>query len=230
LIATSAFSRVEQRTIRLIPSAHHKPPVLEPLAATFGARSHLEQLESVTSGRQRAQQEGIPGISASALATGYGYSYINAAFAYARHDGSRFNPKDWGAWYSAFDVQTSLQEVSFHLARALAAAEAHYDNTTYYVELLADFNAEFCDLRGVEPIPDFLQAETSIAYPLGQAFANELRKGGANGIVYPSVRHSGGTCLVAFWPGLIRNFQRGETWILKWMGDPTPVIAKLLDD
>jgi hypothetical protein len=53
-----------------------------------------------------------------------------------------------------------------------------------------------------------------------------MRKAGHNGIVYPSVRHAGGVCLAAFWPGLIQNFQQGETWILKWAGEPTPVITR----
>lgn len=219
-----SLTPIDQRTIRLIASAHHKPPVLEPLASTFGARSQLEALESVTSGRQKAQQLGVPGISPDALATGYGYSYINAAFAYPRHNGNRFSPKEWGAWYSAFEIETALAEVAFHLTRALAAAEGRFDNITYYVELLANFTAEFCDLRECDPPPDYLSQDTDIAYPSGQRFATELRESGANGIVYPSARRVGGTCLVAFWPGLVQNFQRGETWILKWAGNPIPEI------
>jgi hypothetical protein len=33
-------------------------------------------------------------------------------------------------------------------------------------------------------------------------------------------------CLAAFWPGLIQNFQQGESWSLKWAGSPTPTITK----
>jgi RES domain-containing protein len=188
-------------------------------------QTHIEALESVTSARQTAQHHGLPGIAANELAGGYGYSYINAAFAYPRHEGSRFNPKQWGAWYSAFDVDTSWAEVSFHLTRALAAAGGYFDNTTYYVELLADFKAEFVDLRGeAVPAHPCLHPDTAVGYPAGQALADELRTSGANGIVYPSARRPNGTCLVAFWPGLVQNFQRGQTWILKWTGDPDPTI------
>jgi hypothetical protein len=124
------LSLIKERTVRLIASAHHKPPVLEQLASSFGARTLLEDLESVTSGGQVAQQVGIPGVAPDALAQGYGYTYINAAFAYPRHDGSRFNPKEWGAWYSAYAVSTALQEVAFHLTRALECAGGDYDNVT----------------------------------------------------------------------------------------------------
>lgn len=73
-------SRVSQRrTVRLIANANHKPPVLEKLASSYGARAHLEALESVTNARQIVQQKGIPGLAPEALASGYGFTYINAA-------------------------------------------------------------------------------------------------------------------------------------------------------
>ena len=78
-------SRVSQRrTVRLISNANHKPPVLEKLASSYGARAHLEALESVTSARQNVQQKRIPGLAPEALASGYGFTYINAALAYTR--------------------------------------------------------------------------------------------------------------------------------------------------
>jgi RES domain-containing protein len=223
----SKLSRVSQpRAVRLISNANHKPPVLERLAPTFGARSHLEALESVTSGRQEAQQKGVPGIAPEAMASGYGYQYVNAAFAYTRPNGNRFNPIDWGVWYCSFECETSLQEVAYHLTRAIQACGADFDNETRYLELLADFDAEFADFRDLEPRPDCLHEDVTIGYPAGQKLAAELRGAGLNGIVYPSVRHAAGTCIAAFWPGLIQNFQQGETWILKWAGSPDPTITK----
>lgn len=187
----------------------------------------LEELEAVTSKRQVAQMQGVPGIEPASLASGYGYTYVNAAFAYTRPGGNRFNSSEWGAWYSAVDVQTSLREVSFHLTRALTAAGGNYDNTTNYVELGATFDADFVDLRGLNPMPPCLVEDTSIAYPDGQDLATKLRAAGHNGLIYPSARHVGGTCLVAFWPGLVRDFQMGAVWEMKWAGDPEPVVTKL---
>jgi RES domain-containing protein len=213
--------------VRLIATAHHKPPVLEPLAPSFGARELLESLESVTSGRRVAEQAGIPGLSAEGMAQGYGYTFINAAFAYPRPSGNRFNPSRWGAWYSAFTVNTALHEVAFHLTRALESAGGVYDNTTRYVELFATFDAEFHDLRGLEPPPLCLHPDPAIAYPEGQSLADALRQAGSNGLVYPSCRcPDRGDCLVAFWPGLVREFQRGDTWILTWAGTAQPHIIR----
>ncbi|TVR11942.1 MAG: RES domain-containing protein [Salinarimonadaceae bacterium] len=217
----------QNQTIRLIANANHKPPVLEGLVQSYGARTKLEQLESVTSGRLQAQQEGVPGIAAQELAAGvYGYNYINAAFAYPRLKGSRFNPAGWGAWYCAFAIETALEEVAFHLTRELANI-GEFDNETRYVELLADFDAEFADLRGLAPPPACLDPDAAVGYPAGQKLAEELRRAGLNGVVYPSVRHAGGTCLAAFWPALIRNFRQGATWKLTWAGEPRPDIRRV---
>lgn len=132
------LSFIEARTYRLISTARHKPPVLDILASSYDGKTKLEALESVTSGRQVAQQAGVPGISPSTLATGYGYTYINAAFAYPRPGGNRFNPQRWGVWYSSFEPETSIHEVAFHLTRALTSSGGEYDNETSYVELRAD--------------------------------------------------------------------------------------------
>ena len=118
--------------MRLISNANHKPPVLLALASTYGALESLEALESVTNQRQQAQQKGVPGIAPEALAAGYGYNFVNAAFAYTRPNGNRFNPPDWGVWYSAFNLDTALQEAAYHLTRAIAAAGAEFDNETRY--------------------------------------------------------------------------------------------------
>jgi hypothetical protein len=97
---------------------------------------------------------------------------------------------------------------------------------TRYIELLADFEADIVDLRNQNPAPDCLHPDTSIGYPAGQELADEIRKSGHHGLVYPSVRHANGVCLAAFWPDLIQNFQQGESWILKWAGSPTPTIMR----
>ena len=54
------YSRIDVRTVRLVSTADHKPPVLQPLAASFGALEKLEELEGVTSGRLAVQQKGLP--------------------------------------------------------------------------------------------------------------------------------------------------------------------------
>lgn len=216
-------------TIRLISTGRLKEPVLAPLARDPGDLEHLAELEGATSGRLQAQEGGLPDLDPRELVFGRpGHTFINAAFTYTRPGGNRFNDDARGAWYCAFEAETALGEVAFHLTRELAAID-RFDNATDYAALVADFTGLFHDLRG----PGFkadpaLGADIETAYPAGQALARLLRKQeAAIGLVYPSVRHAGGTCLAAFYPDLVQNLRQGGIWRLEWRGSPTPKITSL---
>jgi RES domain-containing protein len=199
------------------------------LARNHGDLEDLAELEGATSGRLQAQEGGLPDLDPRELVFGRpGYTFINAAFAYTRPGGNRFNDDGRGAWYCAFDAETALGEVSFHLTRELAAVD-RFDNVTDYAELVADFTGSFHDLRGAEFSRDpALDPDTAGAYPAGQALAKHLRKQeAAIGLVYPSVRHAGGTCLTAFYPDLVQNLRQGGIWRLEWQGAPVPEITSL---
>ncbi len=215
-------------TIRLISTARLKEPVLLPLATTQGALDDLADLESVTNGRLQAQETGLPDLDPRELVFGRaGHTFINAAFTHTRPGGNRFNGDDRGAWYCGFDAQTCLGEVSYHLTRELEAID-RFENVTDYAELVADFFAPFHDLRAADPgLEPSLHADPAMAYPAGQALALRLRKEQAsNGIIYQSVRHPGGICLVAFRPDLVLNLRQGGMWRLEWQRDPTPSITQ----
>ncbi|MGH9597488.1 MAG: RES family NAD+ phosphorylase [Edaphobacter sp.] len=53
----------------------------------------------------------------------------------------------------------------------------------------------------LEPIPE--------CYADSQQLAATLLAEQSNGVVYPSVRHKGGTCIVCFRPTLVYNVRRG---------------------
>lgn len=221
---------ISQRdTVRLISTGRLKEPVLTPLTRNHGDLEDLAELESATSGRLQAQEGGLPELDPRELVFGRpGYTFINAAFAYTRPGGNRFNDDGRGVWYCAFDAETALGEVSFHLTRELAAVD-RFENVTDYAELVADFVGSFHDLRGIEFGKDpVLDPDTTVAYPTGQALAKHLRKQeAAIGLVYPSVRHAGGTCLAAFYPDLVQNLRQGGIWRLEWQGSPVPEITSL---
>jgi hypothetical protein len=222
-----AFARAD--TVRLIASARLKPPVLMPLADDEDELALLARLESATHGRLRAEATGLRDLRPRELVFGVpGYSFINAAFAYARPGGNRFNDSTRGAWYAAFEVETSLAEIAWHLTRALADAGGAFDNVTDYAELFADFNAPFQDLRALKPPPDCLDPDPAIGYPAGQALARALRaEGDVLGVVYPSARRRNGTCLAAFHPYVVQNIRQGGLWRLTWSGKAEPKVERV---
>jgi RES domain-containing protein len=225
------ISAVNDRAlVRLIPKTHHKPPVLRGLVDTDAEAAILAEIDAETSGRLIAERNGNPALDRRELAFQrrahdlklYGVSHINAAFAYTRAGGNRFNDGARGAWYCAWDALTSAAEVGFHRTRELAFI-GRYDDEGHYVELLADFIGDFPDLsledaqRNSQPA---LHADPAIGYPAGQALSAELRRKGHRGLIYPSVRRAGGRCLVAFDPGAVQNVRPGATWRLSWSGSP----------
>lgn len=222
----------DRALVRLIPETHHKPPVLRGLVDSDEEMAVLAELEGETSARLIAERQGSPALDRRELAFArraqdlklYGESHINAAFTYTRPSGNRFNSGNRGAWYCAWEMLTSAQEVGFHRTRELGFID-RYEDEARYVELLADFIGDFPDLHGgaysaLDPDPDK-------GYPEGQALAARLRGEGHRGLIYPSVRHKGGRCFVAFDPGIIQNVRPGASWKLVWNGAPEFAIEGL---
>lgn len=209
--------------VRLVPHTAHKPPVLRGLVDSDEEAAILAELEGETSARLIAEREGSPMLDRRELAFArrehdlklYGQSHINAAFSYTRASGNRFNGPERGAWYCAWHVLTSVQEVGFHRGRELGYI-GRYQDQAVYVELLADFIGDFpCLPNQPQPV---LDPDPEIGYPAGQELAMQLRRQGYRGLVYPSVRHPGGRCFVAFDPGIIQNVRPGAHWRLVWRG------------
>jgi hypothetical protein len=57
--------------------------------------------------------------------------------------------------------------------------------------------------------------------------AEIARSKGHSGIIYPSVRHNGGTCLVALWPVAVQSVSQGRVLRAKWAGNATPEWSEL---
>jgi hypothetical protein len=202
----------EPLSYRLIPSAIFKGPILRALVDDDPEVEALSALERMTSDRL-SQRKINPDIQ------DWGSSCVEAAFAYRRKGGNRFNSEDHGAWYSGFDERTSLHEVAFHKTRELSYIEHFYDEVFYHT-LQAGFVGRFHDVRLLPRDTDFLSPDIAIAYPAGQRLAQELLAIGSRGLIYPSARRDGGTCLVAFQEIVVQDVRPGAKWKLTWNGSP----------
>lgn len=223
-IVREAFSR----TVRIVPTARLRDPVLGALVDNAKELDELAEIEGATSARLIAQSTGISGIGPKEFVYDVPHAaFINASFAYAKpREPNRFNGSNRGAWYAALDVDTSLEEVIFHMTEFLEAA-GDFNATVEYTEMFASFAGEFVDLRGVNPLPTCLNPDKTIGYPAGNALADEARGRGLNGIVYPSVRHPGGICIAALWPHSVQSVAQGDVYRVTWAGTPSPDVEKV---
>lgn len=223
----------ERGLVRLIPATYHKPSVLRALVDTDEEFALLAQIEAKTNGRLNAEAGRNRHLDRRELAWRrskndlkvYGNSHINAAFTCTRIGGNRFSTGDRGAWYCAWDLTTAINEVAFHKVRELSYIGSFHDRIRY-IELLADFIGEFPDITG-QVNATCLSPDPNIGYPAGQKLALDLQREGARGLIYPSVRHPGGRCLVIFDPSAIQNVRLGRKRELIWRGSPDFAISKV---
>jgi hypothetical protein len=211
-------------THRLINSRHltRGDSVLVAIADDDEHLQAIFELDAATNDRVLAERQRLPGIGLEELVFAVPYaSVINASFCHAHPLGSRFNGPDRGAWYAGFVLETSQAEVAFHKTIHLAEIGRFEDSITYD-DYLADFSASFHDLRRSRGFRNCLDPDSYIA---SQALAEQLMDAGSLGVVYPSVRHKGGTCVACFRPALVSNVRRGRTYRFTWDGSPEPVIT-----
>ena len=219
-VATEAFPR----TVRLVTTARLREAVLRPLVDSDEELKLLAEIEGATSARLVAEHRGIAGLAANELVHDVPHAhFINAAFAYARpREPNRFNGTARGAWYAALELATCLAEVGYHITAFLADA-GRFEAVVEYAELYASMSGDFLDMRQT-PAHPALDPDKARAYPLGNALALEARALGLNGVIYPSVRHTGGTCIVALRPAAVQSVRQGDVYRMVWRGSPDPSI------
>jgi RES domain-containing protein len=198
--------------------------VLARLAEPDQEMNDLFELDAATSDRILGEANLLPGIGVHELLFGVGYAHIvNAAFTHAHPAGSRFNGADRGAWYAAFEIETAHAEVAFHKAQELEEIGWTETEAFTFEDYLADFRADFHDIRGDGAYTDCLKPTD---YRRSQRLAADLLSEGSAGILYPSVRRKGGTCIVCFRPALVANVRRGSRTTLTFHGPGLlPVIS-----
>jgi hypothetical protein len=218
-------SLIRQNDTHRLISSKHRDDGASVLGRIADDDVHLQDifdLDNATNDRLVAENNQLPGIGIHELVFGVPYfRIVNAAFCHANPLGSRFNGPDRGAWYAGFEIETSHSEIAFHKWRELAELNWFEERVTYD-DYLADFSAEFHDIRESAQFADCLAPDT---YVSSQELAEELLAAGSLGLIYPSVRRRAGTCVTCFRPALVMNVRRGRTYRFTWRGTAIPHIS-----
>ena len=176
----------------------------------------LYRLESLTNPRLRDDVGEIELVPREDRIFGPGASVIMAPFTHLNPEGSRFADDTFGAFYAAASLDTSIAETRYHreiFLRATRQRALELDMRTY----LCDVAASFHDIRGKgDRMPDIYDPDSYVA---SQKFARSLKLAGSNGVVFDSVRHSGGQCLAVYRPRLVQNCRQGTHLRYVWDGE-----------
>ena len=213
-----------RRSCRLIPSRYPSVGLFDRIAAAKEVDALIE-LEAWTNDRISAELGMLHVLPREEWVSGEPMaSVVMAAFCHPRPGGGRFSGPERGAWYAGRALETALAESVHHRTQELAEVgsfETRVQMRLYH----ADFTATFHDLRGrcaaYAPLYD------PDSYEASQAFARKLLDEGANGVVYESVRHSGGECVACFRPALVRNVRVAAHYEYVWEGKPAPRVRRL---
>jgi hypothetical protein len=214
-------------THRLIPSRYPPFGILDAVSSPEDLEMIVE-LEGWTNDRISAELGVVQRIPPSEWVLGRPQaSVIMAAFCHPRPGGGRFNDQSRGAWYAAFTLETAHAECVFHRTAELeeiGVLETRVEMRQY----LADFAADFHDVRGDDP--SFAELHDPGSYEASQKLGRELLASASNGIIYRSVRGLGGECLACFRPRLVSNVRPAAHFEYRWEGHREPTIQELTLD
>lgn len=205
------------KSVRIIPSRY--PPV--GLFDRVASREDLEAvitIEGHTNDRLRDQLGEIYLIPEEDRIWGEGTTPIMAAFTHPNPDGSRFSDGSFGVYYAGDRLSTAISETRFHRERFLrysSEAPIRLEMRAYY----ATINSDLHDLRGLRNSNAELYNSDPKAYGASQVLGHELKNNGSNGVIYHSVRKSGGECVGIFRPSVIDPVTQGPHFEYVWDGD-----------
>ncbi|QNI34836.1 RES family NAD+ phosphorylase [Alloacidobacterium dinghuense] len=210
-------------THRLLPAKYsvNYDSVLTRIAENDEHLREIFELDNATNARLEAEENLRPGISQRELVFNVPcYRIVNAAFTHPNPLGARFSTNQRGAWYAAFELATAKAEVMFHKSVEFAEINWSEREEMQYDEYLADFTGSFHDLR-TEAQPGEKQGKFSdcldpASYVASQELAVELLDHGSLGVIYPSVRRPGGTCIACFRPSVVANVRKGSRFRMSW--------------
>ncbi len=169
----------------------------------------------MTNDRLREEVGDIALVAPEDRISGPGTSPIMAAFTHLNPEGDRFTNGTYGVFYAGKSIETAVAETKYHRIKFLQATNEpgqELDMRVYAVDL----NAALHDIRGVRSSqPAYYHPKS---YGMSQDLAFRLREGGADGIVYMSVREDGGECAAVFRPRLLSNCRQERHLCYVWDG------------
>jgi hypothetical protein len=203
-----------RRAVRIIRSIHPPIDLFEDIAdpADWPLIVNAEQK---TNPRLMESIGNLDLVPPERRVSGPGASWLMAPFVHASPDRpSRFSEGRFGVLYIARAFETALFETIHHHARFMARTAERPGWTSQFREIVVDVEARLHDLRPSPP-PGTLDPDD---YGPAQRLAADLRIAGSDGVIYASVRHSGGECCGLFHPDGAKSPTQGRHLDYHWDG------------
>ncbi len=179
----------------------------------------LYYIESLTNDRLRDETGDIALVPLKDRMSGPGSTPIMAAFTHISKDcPSRFSDGSYGVYYAARTMEIAIEETKYRRAKFLTYTKqepGQIDMRVYIGEVVKPMH----DIRG-EGYEDYHHRDDWAA---SQTFGKALHELDSWGIVYRSVRNSGGDCMAALRPPAVTIPKQGPH--LSYVWDGTEIIS-----
>lgn len=200
------------RAYRIIRSIHPPIDLFEDIADPSDWEA-LVSAESKTNPRIWEHIGKLDLVPPQRRVSGPGASYLMAPFVHVSTDRpGRFTDGSYGVYSCGDSEEVAIREVAHHHGRAMAASRQEHGWTSQFRVLVNRLDLDLHDVR-----PDDRYHDPA-DYRVSQELGRRLRAGGANGIVYRSVRSPGGECAGIFWPDLIDIPVQADHFDYHWDG------------
>ena len=144
-------------------------------------------------------------------------SIVMAAFLHAPPDGNRFSGRDLNAWYASLSQKTAIAEVAHHLRRQMIDEGRQSAKMTFRSYGARLDGEDTIDIRGRQS--DRADLYDRRSFDQSQIFGEEQRAAGRDGIVYDSLRHSGGINVVCFFPAKVLDVEQQDHFEVQVFAD-----------
>lgn len=181
-------------------------------------------LENLTNPRIREEIGELSLVPPDERVYGPGTTPIMAAFTHIGGEGTRFSDGSYGVYYAALDLNTAIAETVYHREKFMARTHEPPIDLTMRV-YGADLDAELHNVRGqMEAMPEIYHRTD---YTAAQALGKQIRSEGAWGIVYDSLRQTGGECVGIFRPKALSNCRQSKHLAYSWDGNRIAHVVEL---
>jgi hypothetical protein len=200
-----------ERCFRIIAAYQPSIDIFEQVSAPADLLAIMD-IEALTNPRILELHNVIRTVEVCDRCTGPGATFVMAPFGYPRP--SRFTDGTFGVYYAADTVEAAIDEHTYHRA-AFLADTGELPGVFEHRVIEATLEATLTDVARESHVAKLLDPSD---YQASQAFGCAVYASRGQGLVWPSVRHSGGTCVGILKPRVLRNARSAYYLGYRWDG------------
>lgn len=216
-LPTPPLASVSWQTHRIIRSLYPPIDLFEDIADPADWEL-LAAAEAKTNPRIMETIGNLALVPVDRRVSGDSASMVMAPFTHVSKDRpGRFSDGSYGVYYAGESLEVAIFETAFHHGRFMEATAQPPGWTSDFRELVGRIEKDLHDITDAPAYAVCLDPDPT-KYGPAQNFAAELRLDGSDGLLYPSVRHSGGKCIAAFWPDVVSIPTQASHLAYHWDG------------